>query len=180
MAPCFPWFLSFGNRTQNSRVCGGWCKPNHQSAYPTGQFRAGFINENTILAHCTCAAGFEPGTEGWRDALNLCRTCLLNTYTQMEGDTVCTACSPTFVTATRGITKKSACVCAPGYVCEKETEQCTICPPSTHTSGFNLNTTCQGCPPNSINTLPGGTGANDCSRVLICSANWLEGAETFG
>ena len=25
---CFPWFLSFGNRTQNSRVAGA--KPNHQ------------------------------------------------------------------------------------------------------------------------------------------------------
>ena len=28
MAPCFPWFLSFGNRTQNSRVAGA--RPNHQ------------------------------------------------------------------------------------------------------------------------------------------------------
>jgi hypothetical protein len=47
-------------------------------------------------------------------------------------------------------------------------------------SGFNLNKTCQGCPANSINTLPGGTGANDCACVLIGSANWLEGAEPFG
>jgi hypothetical protein len=28
LAPCFPWFLSFGNRTQNSRVAGA--RPNHQ------------------------------------------------------------------------------------------------------------------------------------------------------
>jgi hypothetical protein len=28
VAPCFPWFLSFGNRTQNSRVAGA--RPNHQ------------------------------------------------------------------------------------------------------------------------------------------------------
>jgi hypothetical protein len=26
---CFPWFLSFGNRTQNSRVAGA--RPNHQA-----------------------------------------------------------------------------------------------------------------------------------------------------
>jgi hypothetical protein len=28
VAPCFPWFLSFGNRTQISRVAGA--RPNHQ------------------------------------------------------------------------------------------------------------------------------------------------------
>jgi hypothetical protein len=28
VAPCFPWFLSFGNLTQNSRVAGA--RPNHQ------------------------------------------------------------------------------------------------------------------------------------------------------
>ncbi len=28
VSPCFPWFLSFGNRTQNSRVAGA--RPNHQ------------------------------------------------------------------------------------------------------------------------------------------------------
>jgi hypothetical protein len=28
VTPCFPWFLSFGNRTQNSRVAGA--RPNHQ------------------------------------------------------------------------------------------------------------------------------------------------------
>jgi len=28
---CFPWFLSFGNRTQNSRVAGA--RPNHQAAW---------------------------------------------------------------------------------------------------------------------------------------------------
>ena len=37
---CFPWFLSFGNRTQNSRVAGA--RPNHQAdrgSDPTGNHR---------------------------------------------------------------------------------------------------------------------------------------------
>jgi hypothetical protein len=33
-AACFPWFLSFGNRTQNSRVAGA--RTNHQPIGPGG------------------------------------------------------------------------------------------------------------------------------------------------
>ena len=38
---CFPWFLSFGNRTQNSRVAGARSEegsPSESSAWKVGMF----------------------------------------------------------------------------------------------------------------------------------------------
>jgi hypothetical protein len=58
VAPCFPWFLSFGNRTQNSRVAGarpnhqpiGGSDPNHQGIWSPPRAGLGPVR-NPVLLH---------------------------------------------------------------------------------------------------------------------------------
>jgi hypothetical protein len=115
---------------------------------PANQVRRDFINANTSLADCHCAAGFEPDPA----AVNLCRPCLVGTYKPEAGDASCTACPPTQTTESTGNTSADSCVCAPGHGLEGGV--CALCAANTFKRGFNL-LQCEKCPVHS--TAPQGS-----------------------
>ena len=124
------------------------------TACPAGQVRPDFLNANTTLADCLCAAGFEPDPA----AANLCRQCPLGTYKPYTGDHNCTACPATLTTAQTGNANASACACAPGrgYVGDK----CVTCLENHYKAGHNLHT-CLPCRDHAF-APPGSTAARDC------------------
>jgi hypothetical protein len=130
------------------------------TACPAGQVRPDFLNANTTLADCLCAAGFEPDPA----AANLCRQCPIGKYKPELGDHNCTVCPDTFTTEITGNSNFASCVCRPGYALSAD-QLCVICPENTYKVGFNMNTTCPLCPSNSL-VAAGAVSHSDCTCVV--------------